>query len=434
MFSRLHRLILLALLFWTPTVYAALTIEITDGIEGAMPMAVVPFGWEGPTPQGDATDMAAIVQADLARTGRFRLIPRDNHGEKPHKGADVNFTNWRVLGAESLVVGRVITQDPSRWVVQFQLFDVFKKGQLVGYSLPFRPQDARRVAHYISDLIFEKLTGIPGAFTTRISYITSAEANGKLEYRLEVADVDGFNPQTIVRSGEPLMSPSWSPDGRRMAYVSFEGGRPSVYVQELTTGKRSRVSSVKGVNGAPAFSPDGRSLALTLSRDGSPDIYIYNLSDGRLRRLTKHYGIDTEPAWTPDSQALFFTSDRGGKPQIYKILASGGRPERVTFEGRYNARATVSPDGQRIAMVHGDGKRFYIAVQELDGGRLQILSRTGIEESPSFAPNGTMVIYSTEERNQSTLEAVSVDGRVRQRLAVTRGNVREPAWSPADKR
>jgi TolB protein len=332
---------------------------------------------------------------------------------------------------ENLAVGQVKPNGAGGYLIRFQLFDVYKGEQLVGYNIPTTERDLRATAHYIADIIYEKLTGQRGAFATRIAYVIST-GGGKAgqQVSLKVADADGFNAQTIVTSDEPLMSPAWSPDGRKLAYVSFENRKPSIYVQEVFTGKREKVASFKGINGAPAWSPDGRKLALTLSKDGSPDIYVYNLNKKTLQRLTSHYAIDTEPAWSPDGSQIVFTSDRGGKPQIYRVPAFGGEEKRVTFEGNYNARASYSPDGKSLTLVTRQGSDFRIGVLDLQSNALQILSEGRLDESPSFAPNGSMVIYATKIGSKGELAAVSVDGRVRQRLALQEGDVREPVWSP----
>ena len=422
--------ILAALLFCQIGQGAPLTIEITESEVGALPIAVVPFGWQGPgQPPGEA--IGAIVDADLKRSGRFKTMSSKDMLAFPHTGSDVDFRDWRVLGMESLVVGQVQSNSAGGYIVRFQLFDVFKGEQLAGYSIPTTVRDLRATAHHISDLIYEKLTGQRGAFATRVAYVTSiVQPNGNRKIALQVADADGHHPQTIVTSKEPLMSPAWSPDGLKLAYVSFERGKPAIYVQEVYTGKRQKVTSFKGINGAPAWSPDGRKLALTLSKDGNPDIFIMDLAKKTLKPLTRHYAIDTEPAWSPDSRHIIWTSDRGGRPQIYRISVEGGKPERLTFEGKYNARASYSPDGKMLTLVTQVGREFRIGVLDLESRQLQVLSNGTLDESPSFAPNGSMVIYATKIRGQAELAAVSVDGRVRQRLALQVGDVREPAWAP----
>ena len=420
--------LLLALAVLRPAL-AGLTIEITSGTQGAMPIAVVPFGWKGAGAL--PADIAAIVASDLRRSGDFAPLDRRDLISRPSEAAQVNFRDWRAVAVDNLVIGRLEPAGPDRYRVQFQLFDVFRGRQLAGYSIPATSKQLRRVAHYIADIIYETLTGVPGAFQTRIAYVTATGARETRRYALQVADSDGWDPRTIVSSREPLMSPAWSPDGKRIAYVSFEGRKAAVYVQELATGKRRRVSAAQGINGAPAWSPDSRRLALTLSRDGNPEIYILNLADGALRRLTRHPAIDTEAAWSPDGRSIVFTSDRGGSPQIYRMPASGGQARRVTFEGSYNASADFSPDGKRLALVHrGVQGGYQVAVLELETGMLQVLSDGRLDESPSFSPNGRMVLYATEAGHRGVLAAVSVDGRVGQRLRLQEGDVREPAWSP----
>ncbi len=407
-----------------------LTIEITEGAEGALPIAVVPFGLQGGG-AGPSQDVAAIVRTDLERSGRFKPMPVTDMLARPTVASKVEFRDWKALDMDYLVVGQINPGGQGSYTIRFWLFDVFKKEQLASYSVPTTERDLRAAAHHIADIIYEKLMGQRGAFSTRVAYVTSAVApGGKQQVRLQVADADGYNPQTIVTSKEPLMSPAWSPDGQRLAYVSFERGRPSVYVQEVFTGKRRKVASYKGINGAPAWSPDGRKLALTLSKDGNPNIYVLDLSRGSLNMLTRHYAIDTEPAWSPDGRSIVFTSDRGGKPQIYRVPAFGGKVERVTFEGDYNARASYSPDGKTLTMVTRQNGQFRIGVLDLENGALQVLSGGRLDESPSFAPNGSMIIYATKIRGKGELAAVSVDGNVRQRLALQAGDVREPVWSP----
>jgi len=420
---------LMILLGIAPGAQAILTIEITQGVAGALPIAVVPFGWQGPQ-QEAPVDIGAVIAADLQRSGRFAPLPRSDMLSLPQQSAQVDFRDWRILGTESLVIGRVRALE-SGYQVQFQLYDVFRQTQLTGYSIRAGGDDLRRAAHQIADMIYETLLGEPGAFATRIAYVTELRArDGTRRYSLQVADADGYNARTVLNSRQPLMSPAWSPDGRRLAYVSFETGYPAIYAQDVASGHRELLSAQRGINGAPAWSPDGTRLALVLSKDGSPDIYILNLADKKLTRITRNFAIDTEPAWEPNGRAIVFTSDRGGGPQLYRVALDSGREERLTFEGVYNARASFSPDGKMIAMVNGDGNNFRIAVMELATGAVQVLTDTKLDESPSFAPNGSMIIYATEERGRGLLSAVSVDGRVHQRLFLEEGDAGEPAWSP----
>lgn len=422
---------------WPALAGAVLRIEITQGLEGALPIAVVPFAVEG-AGAAPPHDVAAIVAADLARSGKFRPLPASDMPQRPSYVRDVSFDPWRAMGMESLVVGRVRQEAPGRYEIQFQLLDVVRKQQIVGYSLPATSATLRSAAHEIADIVFERITGIPGAFNTRIAYVSAQGQGEERRYVLQVADADGYDANTVLQSDEPLMSPTWSPDGRSLAYVSFESGRPEIFVQELATAQRDKLASFPGINGAPRWSPDGRRMAMTLSRDGNPEIYVMELGSRRLQRITDNRAIDTEPAWTPDGERLIFTSDRSGAPQLYEVPARGGRAARLTFEGRYNARAAVSPDGKAVAMVHGDaGGGFRIAVLDRETRALRVLTDGRLDESPTFAPNGSMILYASTDGRRGLLYAVSVDGRVRQRLTLTEGgDVREPAWSPlrADRR
>ena len=434
----MQRLIFIFMLFLLsqPLVRADLTIEITEGVEGALPIAVVPFGWQGQQRPGE--DVASIIDADLHRSGRFKTMPQVDMLAKPTSGEEVAFKDWRALDTEYLVVGQVQQTGVKGYTVRFQLFDVYRGEQLTGYSIPTTESNLRNTAHRIADLIYEKLIGVPGAFATRIAYITSVRSvdiQGKDKSRIDlrIADADGHNPQTIVSSAEPLMSPAWSPDGRKIAYVSFEEGQSAIYVQEVFTGRRQKVTNFKGINGAPAWSPDGRKLAMALSKGGNLDIYVMDLNTQKLQQLTHHYAIDTEPAWSPDGRRIVFTSDRGGKPQIYEIPSYGGKAKRVTFQNAYNARASFSEDGKSLALVTREDGNYRIAVLDLESGMMQVLSRGDLDESPSFAPNGSMIIYASKTGHRGVLAAVSVDGRIRQRLALQEGDVREPVWSPFEK-
>ncbi len=409
---------------------AALTIEITQGVEGAIPIAVVPFASGGQPP---LQNVAQIIAADLARSGRFAPTAEQDLIARPSEVGQVRFKDWRTLGVDNLVIGKVEPLGAGQYRVEFRVFDVFRGRQLTGYSLPASADNLRHVAHRVADIIYEKLTGEPGAFATRIAYVISESSKEKKQYELQLADSDGYNPRSLLSSPQPLMSPSWSPDGRKLAYVSFEKGRASIFVQDIGTGQRNELASFTGINGAPSWSPDGRSLALTLSRDGNPEIYSLRLSDKKLTRLTNSAGIDTEPVWAPDGSSIVFTSDRGGSPQLYRMAASGGRAKRLTFEGNYNASADFSPDGRSLALVHGEGGRYRIATLELDSGLLRVVSDGRLDESPSFAPNGSMIIYATETGRRGVLAAVSSDGRFRQQLSLRKGNVREPVWSPVQK-
>ncbi len=407
-----------------------LKIRITQGIEGAQPIAIAPFSWIGGNipPQ---TDMAQVIADDLARSARFAPIPFSELPSKPAAADQVNFQDFRMLGTPNLVIGRLTQQANNRFVAEFRLFDVFRAQQITGFQVESSAADLRRKAHQFSDIIYERLTGERGAFDTRIAYITEHKlGDPKRRYRLIVADSDGFNPQPTLQSPAPILSPTWSPDGQQLAYVSFEQERPRIFIQQLSTGTRRMVADFPGLNSAPSFSPDGSRLAMALSKDGNPEIYLLYLGSNRLQRLTNNPAIDTEPAWAPDGRSIIFTSDRGGTPNIYRVPITGGREERLTFEGRYNSRATFSPQGTKIAFVHAVDGRFSIATLDMENNALRILTDTRLDESPSFAPNGSMILYATSDDEGSSLAAVSTDGRVRQRLGVALQVVREPAWGP----
>jgi TolB protein len=422
----------LLLVLQRPAAAQGLEIDIVDGNAAALPIAIVPFDYLGANAAPD-TDVAAVVRGDLNRSGAFRTLAEQDVIERPQRQADVNFATWRLLKQDFLVVGRVVDDNAGGYRTEFELFDVAKQERMLGLAVNGRAGNMRDVAHQIADQIYEKILGVRGAFWTRIAYVTATGTGRNINYALMIADSDGYNPQTVVRSREPLLSPSWSPDGRKLAYVSFERGNSSIYIQEIATGAREVVASFKGINGAPAFSPDGRRLALTLSRSGNPEIYVMDLASKSLSQITRHWGIDTEAVWTPDGQNLIFTSDRGGKPQLYQASAAGGEAQRVTFKGEYNARASVAYDGKRIAMAQGGGNVYRIAVLDRSfgtGGDVVLLSPGNLDESPSFAPNGSMVLYAAREGRRGVLYAVSADARVRQRLVLAEGDVREPAWSP----
>ena len=412
---------------------AQIVVEVTRGVERPVPMAVVPFGWAGPGMEAPF-DVAALVSSDLANSGRFAPMAVEDMVSRPTRPTDVRFQDWMIVDVDYLVVGQVGANPDGAHTIEFQLFDVLRGEQIIGYRLTTgnSAEDLRVAGHRVADMIFEELTGIRGVFGTRIAYVNEQRMGLEQRFQLIVSDADGANPLVIAQSSEPLMSPAWSPDGRKLAYVSFEDSRSSVYVQELRTGIRERVSSRDGINGAPVFSPDGRMLALTLSRDqGNLDVYMLELATQRLIRLTDNAAIDTEAVWAPDGESIYFTSDRAGGPQVYRVEARvGGRVERITYEGRYNARPRISPEGDRLAVVHEDRGNYRIALVDPDTGLTQVLSNGSLDESPDFAPNGALIIYATQEGGRGVLASVSTDGRIRQQIASVAGQVREPVWSP----
>ena len=407
-----------------------LELDVIGGRAAALPIAVVPFG-------GDCgqTDVGGVVRADLGRSGQFRALDVSQIVERPTRGSEVAYPAWRMLKQDFLLVGRCMAEGGG-YRTEYELFDVAKQERLLGFALTAPAGSMRDVAHQISDAVYEKILGIPGAFWTRIAYVTSSGLGRGARYALMVADADGWNPRTVVNSTEPLMSPSWSPDGRRLAYVSFEGGNSAVWIQDIASGSREKLTSFRGINGAPSFSPDGGRLALTLSKGGNPDVYVMDLGSKQLTQVTNHFGIDTEPSWSPDGSSLYFTSDRGGRPQVYQVAASGGSATRISFEGSYNASPSVSFDGKKIAVAQGAGNTYRIALldRSLGSPRWSLLSPGSLDESPSFAPNGAMVLYAAREGRRGVLYAVSADARVRQRLVLSEGDVREPAWSPYRKK
>ena len=419
----------LFLALWAQSAGAVLTIEITKGLDHGMPIAIVPFRWNGPgrLPQ----DVSAVVQADLVRSGRFNALPEKDFLSMPHADKDVIFKDWRLIKAEALVIGSIQPVAPGKYQVEFRLYDVFKESQLAGYRYVVDASQLRMVAHQISDVIYEKLTGVPGAFNTRIAYITRSGENHAIVFRLQVADSDGYNAKTILKSPQPLMTPKWSPDGTRLAYVSFERGHSVIYIQNVLTGVRTRVADFPGINGAPAWSPDGTHLAMSLSKDGNAEIYVMDLRDRSLVRLTHNSAIDTEPCFSPDGRYIVFTSDRSGAPQIFRMdAANGGDVQRLTFEGDYNAAPSYSPDGKMLTLITESQGQFHAALLHLRDSALQILTNTTLDESPSFAPNGQIILYATIVRGRGVLATVSVDGSVRQLIKSPGGDVREPAWSP----
>jgi TolB protein len=406
----------------------SLVIEITQGVDNPVPIAVVPFQWSGVNALSE--DVAQVIDADLERSGQFQSLKRSLMLSFPFQKDDVYYRDWQYLATEYLVIGQILPTDTGGYQVDYQLFDVQRQEAIVGGRFSGGKNDLRALGHSVSDAVYEALTGLKGAFRTRIAYVAADKKINPSYYKLLVADADGYNAKEILKSSQPIMSPSWSRDATKLAYVSFETNRPAIYVQDITTGKRERIKSFKGINGAPAWSPDGGKLAMVLSKDGNAEIYVLDLTSKRLTRVTKHYGIDTEPAWSVDGKHILFTSDRGGKPQIYQVTLDSGWVERLTFEGDYNARGSLTHDGRFLVLVSRHDEQFHIAVQDLQRGTMSLLTQTSLDESPSVAPNGSMVIYSTQVGGRDILAAVSIDGKVKFNIPANEGVVREPAWSP----
>ncbi|MFK7891809.1 MAG: Tol-Pal system beta propeller repeat protein TolB [Granulosicoccus sp.] len=407
---------------------AIIEIEITQGGDNAVPIAIVPFGWSG---DGEAPeDIAAIVDADLQRSGNFSPLNRADLVAMPVSGDVPRFANWRLSGVDYLLIGSTRAAAEG-YLIEFQLFDVLQERLLSGFSFRVTDQTLRSAAHQIADEVYQEILGIEGAFNTQIAFVSVQGAVGDRVYQLQLADADGENSQAMLTSPQPILSPAWAPDGISIAYVSFENKTQSaIYIQNRQKGSRVKAISTTGINGAPSWSPDGTRLAVTLSHEGNPDVYLYQIQSGTLTRLTQSGAIDTEPVWL-DNDTLVFTSDRSGGPQLYELSARGGRATRITFEGDYNASATISPDGKTIAFVHSSGSGFQIAAIDRPSGLFQTLTQGTLDESPSFSPNGQMIIYATEKNNRGTLGAVSLDGSVVQSLSLDDGgSVREPAWSP----
>ena len=428
--NTLMRIVLLGLAMLVGSVQAADPLVISTGTDRATPIAVVPFGWQGGTVLPE--DMAEIIGNDLRNSGVFEPIPRQNMISLPSQASEIIYRDWKALGAQYVLVGSVVPSG-GRLQVQFALFNVATEQQVLTGSVGGTPDQLRDMAHHIADLSFEKLTGVKGAFSTRMLYVTAERFSvNNTRYTLQRSDYDGARAVTLLQSREPILSPSFAPDGRRIAYVSFEQKRPRIFVQHIDTGRREQITNFDGLNGAPAWSPDGGRLAFVLSRDGNPEIYVMDMGSRQIRRVTNQGAIDTEPFWGKDGNTIYFTSDRSGKPQIYKTNINSGAVERVTFVGNYNANPKLSADEKTLVMIHRqDGFTvFKVAAQDLQRGNLRILSDTSLDESPTVAPNGTMLIYATRQQGRGVLMLASINGRVRLPLPTAQGEVREPSWSP----
>jgi len=415
-------LLSLAAALCSPSASAQLSIEITGGGANRLPIAVVPFAGEGAIPPG----IAAIVRSDLERSGLFRAAEPPPIVPAPTEASNVNFAEWKSRLADALVLGSVALLPDGRFEVRFRVFDVVKQSALGGVAYTLNKNQVRATAHRISDYIYEKLTGEKGVFSTRIAYVVKRGPR----YELQIADADGAGEETALASLEPIISPAWSPDGRRLAYVSFEQKKPVVYVHSLQTGQRQVAANFKGSNSAPAWAPDGSRLAVALSREGGSQIFSVNPDGSGVRRLASSPGIDTEPVFSPDGQFIYFTSDRGGSPQIYRMPSTGGEAQRVTFDGGYNVSPRISPDGKSLAYIARNSGKFQVALLDLTTKQVQVLTDSDKDESPSFSPNARMILLATVVGGRGVLSAVSADGRVKQRLTTSSGDVREPAWGP----
>lgn len=415
---------------WAPVVMAAVTIHINHGYGQEFPIAIVPFKGQQAWPT--TLRPAAIVRRDLTGSGWFNCLASRDFLAKPHHAAQVQFNDWRLLKATALVIGHMQHLPNGLVNVAFRLYDVNKGAQLQGLQYTVKPDQLRTVGHKIADVVYKALTGVRGAFNTRIAFVTMYRQGlpGHFLYRLEVADAEGHDVRVILRSREPIMSPRWSPHGGRLAYVSYETGWPVVYVQNVATGQRTEVAAFHGLNSAPAFSPDGMHLALCLSRSGYPEIYVLNLGSRKLRQLTFGPDINTEPAWSPGGGHIVFTSNRSGGPQVYEMGAHGHHKERLTFQGRYNADASFSPGGKWLTLVSRRQGQYHAAVFELADSTLEILTTTGLDESPTFAPNGQEILYSTVVGGHRVLASVSRNGQGHRILGLRGGDVSDPAWSP----
>jgi len=427
----ISKFILIALLGLSLSAKANLTIEITEGVDNPTPVAISPFSWSGLDTL--PTDVAEIIQSDLRFSGLFNLLDKADMLSYPDAPQNVFFRDWRALGRDYLLVGKISPAEAGKVELRYYLFDVHRQKKVFAKKLTAPKTALRDAAHRIADQTFEALTDIPGAFSTKILYVTGKFlGGGKYNYKLWISDFDGERKKLILNSDEPILSPTWSPDAKHIAYVSFEQGRPAIFMQEISTGKREKLTNFKGMNSSPAFSPDGDKLAFVLSKDGSPDIYIMDLDDKSFEKVVGNsFAIETEPTWTPDGKSLIYTSNQGGKPQVYQKQLKSGEVTRLTYDGDYNARARVMPDGSGLILVNRTQGQFHIARYDMKKQRTYVLTNTNLDESPSIAPNGSMVMYAAKRGDQGVLAVVSVDGKVKSLLPSKEGlDVREPAWSP----
>lgn len=404
----------------TLVAHAQLSIEITGAGAQRLPVAIADFAGERVVSQA----LTSVIRADLERSGRFQIV--DAAGAAMNENSVPNHVEWKARGADALTAGSVAALPNGNYETRFRLHDTQKQTAIAGQALAHTSNQIRATAHRIADTIYEKLTGERGVFSTRIAYVVKSAGR----YELQIADADGNGAQAALASREPIISPAWSPDGGKLAYVSFEAKKPIIYVHDLATGRRHVAANFKGSNSAPAWSPDGKKLAVVLTKDGGSQLYLVNVDGSGVSRLASSSGIDTEPQFSPDGAFIYFTSDRGGSPQVYRQPVAGGAAQRVTFDGSYNVTPRLSPDGKQLAFVTRSEGRFRVAVMDLATRQTQVLTDTAKDESPSFAPNGRMILFATEVGGKGVLAAVSTDGRVKQRLSVQAADVREPSWGP----